>query len=458
MLTVRDFIKASQGRLIRQGPECFNGVSTDSRTIQQGELFVALKGENFDGHRFYKEAMQKGGGAVINHDALCAEDALPIANYDCKGTLLSVDNTLLSLHRVAGYIRSEFKGPVIGVVGSNGKTTTKELAFSVLSKRFKTLKTPGNNNNHIGLPRAMTFIDKDTECLILEMGTNRPGDIKTLCEIANPDYAIVTNIGYEHLEGFGDLKGVRDAELEILPFAKTLIVNTDDHFLIEGLKGKEQKRLVGYGIYNSQCPVSAKGINHTERGVDFILSIEGKEIKISTSLRGIVNVYNSLAAAAMGFVLNLSLEEIKGGLESFKGAPMRLELIQIKGITILNDCYNANPSSMQDAITELRRLSKGAGRTIAVLGDMFEIGESAIERHKNIGTMLNQQGIDILIGTGTMMDNALNVFKGTATAAADSLKAAEELLKIIKPGDVVLIKGSRAMKMERVTEAIKNAL
>lgn len=458
MLTVSEIISATGGKLIRLGRDEFVGVSTDSRTIQPGEIFIALRGERFDGHDYYKEAMAKGGGAVINHHALCAEDTLPIADSDLSTTLITVDDTLLSLHSIAKHLRENFNGPVFAVVGSNGKTTTKELTYHVLSKSFKTLKTPSNNNNHIGLPRSMTFLTKDTECMVLEMGTNRPGDIRGLCEIARPNHAIITNIGYEHLEGFKDLKGVRDEELEVLRYVHTVIANGDDDFLMDGISRSFNKQVITFGIKNKDCLVRAKDINYSKSGMEFIVTSEGLEVSLKTPLMGVVNVYNCLAAISAGMILNIPSETIKEAIGSFSGITMRLEFIELKGVSIINDCYNANPSSVRAAIRELRAMAKNGAKTIAILGDMLELGAEGLNLHREIGKELTEAGIQYLIATGPMMKEALTTFKGPGLYAVDPETAAKEALKLIKPGDVLLIKGSRAMAMERATEVIRDAL
>ncbi len=461
MLTVREILHCTGGSLIKKGPESFIGVSTDSRTIKAGEIFIALKGEHYDGHSFYKEAMKKGGGALINHDALYAGDALPIADQDLSGTLITVDDTLKALHRIAYYLRHTFSGRVFAIVGSNGKTTTKELLYSILSRQYKVLKTPNNNNNHIGMPRAMTFISPETECLVLELGTNRPGDIKALCEIARPHTAVITNIGLEHLEGLGGLEGVRDEELQIIHYVDTVVANADDGFLMEGIAKSRPSMLITYGINTKNSSVMAKDIVHSLDGVGFRLHYGLYTGYVQTSLYGNMNVYNCLAAAAAALTVNMSLTDVCMAIRSFKGMKMRLEVFKIGDITVLNDCYNANPSSMQEAINELKSLSMVNGkckRTVAVLGDMFEIGDSGEELHRDIGKLLNNAGIEVFIGTGPLMKRALEVFRGKGLWADNPEVAGRELLGVMKPGDIVLIKGSRGMKMERVTEVIKDAL
>ncbi|HIJ59382.1 MAG TPA: UDP-N-acetylmuramoyl-tripeptide--D-alanyl-D-alanine ligase [Nitrospirae bacterium] len=436
----------------------FKCLSTDSRTIQKGEIFLALKGDNFDGHDFVHKAINIGDGAIINQNVLYAQHNVPITDLDFKGTLITVDDTLKALYQIGSLKRQNFKGPVFAVIGSNGKTTTKELTSSVLSQRFKTLKTIGNNNNHIGLPRSLTYMDSDTECLVLEMGTNKPGDIKQLCEIAPPDYAIITNIGFEHLEGFKSIEGVRDAELEVLSFASVVIANKDDKFLMEALNKSEYHKKITYSINDDTADVIAKNIKTSPEGNIFHVYYEGKHIELKTKLFGLVNIYNCLSAITAGLFLGLPFDLIKRGIESYNGMPMRYEFLKIKDRTIINDCYNANPSSMKEAIKELKRISNKNGRTIAVLGDMFEMGDETLNKHIELGRFVNNEEIDILVGTGEMMLYAINEFKGQKFYFKNSLETANFIPTITKPQDIILVKGSRGMKMEKVTEAIKNAL
>ncbi|MCX8070585.1 MAG: UDP-N-acetylmuramoyl-tripeptide--D-alanyl-D-alanine ligase, partial [Thermodesulfovibrionales bacterium] len=451
MLTVNEIIKATNGKLIKLMSEHFEGISTDSRTIKKGEIFLALKGDNFDGHDFFISAMEIGGGAIINHDVLYAQKIVPIADFDYKGTLITVDDSLKALHQIGRYKRECFKGVVFAVIGSNGKTTTKEITASVLSQRFNTHKTTGNNNNHIGLPRSISYMSQETECLVVEMGTNRPGDIKQLCEIVSPDYAIITNIGFEHLEGFKSIEGVRDAELEILPFVKGIIANKDDKFLMEMIDASNNHRVFTYAIEDDNADVTAKNIRLTTQGSEFTVYFRGQRYIFRSKLQGFVNIYNCLAAITAGLFVDMSFEEIARGIENFEGMPMRYEIFEIQSRIIINDCYNANPSSMKEAIRELKRFSDNKKRTLAVLGDMLEMGDESVNKHKELGQFLNNQDIDILIATGEMMTFAFNEFHGEKFYFNNSQNTANFIINFTRPNDIILIKGSRGMKMERVT-------
>ncbi|RPI37145.1 MAG: UDP-N-acetylmuramoyl-tripeptide--D-alanyl-D-alanine ligase, partial [Nitrospiraceae bacterium] len=320
-LRLEDIVQATGGRVLCGNSEEFSGLSIDSRSIREGELFVALKGDHFDGHDYISSALTKGTGALVH---------VSPAELPENKTVILVGNTLAALQGLARYLRSKLAAPVIGVTGTNGKTTTKELISSVFGQRQKVLKTSGNLNNHIGLPLCIGRMDGDEDIMVLEMGSNARGDIRQLCEIALPDFAVVTNVGPAHLEGFGSLEAVRDTDLEVLDYVKTASVNADDSFLLEGIKNYSG-RLLTYGIKNS-ADVFAKDIMLGTRGSGFKLCLPGKrKIAVNLQLSGMFNIYNALAAASTADGLVIGLEDIKNGLESFGGVPMRLEIKEMLG-------------------------------------------------------------------------------------------------------------------------------
>ena len=315
-LKLEDIVQATGGTVLCGKAEKFSGLSIDSRSIREGELFVALKGEHFDGHDFIDAALTSGSGSLVQ---------FPPAELPVDKTLILVKDTLAALQALARYLRSVMNPPVIGVTGTNGKTTTKELISSVFGQRQKVLKTTGNLNNHIGLPLCIARMDGDEDIMVLEMGSNHRGDIKQLCEIALPDFCVVTNVGPAHIEGFGSLEAIRDTDLEILAYAKAASVNADDAFLLEGIKNYSG-RLITYGMKNT-ADVFAKDIMLGTRGSGFKLCFSDKrKIAVNLQLSGRVNVYNALAAASVANALGVGLDDIKNGLESFGGVPMRLEI------------------------------------------------------------------------------------------------------------------------------------
>lgn len=464
MLSARQILEATRGSIITGGSAkprtavqlfediFFPGVSIDSRTIRPGELFLALKGDRFDGHDFIQNALRLGAGAVISRAfaTISSGEGNP-AESTILGrgkSLILVDDTLAALHDLARSIRKQFGGSVVAVAGSNGKTTTKELLASILGVRLNVLKTPGNLNNHIGMPLSITQVQENSGVMVLEMGTNRPGDINDLCAIALPDVGVITNIGQEHLEGFGSLTAVRDSELELLSCVKKIIVNADDEFLMEGVKERYGGSLIHFGVRERTAEIIAEDIELSDRTTKFTLRCGRSRIVIQSGLSGLFNVYNSLAAAAAAYALGFEPDDIKKGLESFKGVPMRLEVFTHDGVTYINDSYNANPSSMEESVRELVRRTNGGRRAIAVLGDMLELGEYSTDAHVKLGRWLSALPVDIFIGAGALMSLAVDVFPGKGVAVGNAKDAGTELEKLVREGDVVLVKGSRGMRME----------
>lgn len=456
MLDLKDIVKATGGRIVCNGVTTFSAISIDSRTIKRGEIFVALKGERFDGHDFLAEALRIGDGAIVNSNFIV--DA-SLANK----TILSVNDTLRAIQDLAIYIRRRLHIPVIGVVGSNGKTTTKELISSILSTKLRVLKTLKNLNNHIGMPLCMINYKETPDVMVLEMGTNKPGDINELCDIAFPNIGVITNIGYEHMAGFGSLRNVRDSEMEIVPYLKKLAVNGDDDFLIDGVKdylygNRKTLEVIRFGINKKDLDVTARDIEISDEGSRFLLHAGGDSVEIKLRIPGLLNVYNSIAAASVALLVGFGLDDIKAGLESFDGVDMRLEIKKFGGITYLNDVYNANPSSMEGSINELIRILENKRqdykRAIVVLGDMLELGDLGIYEHMKLGRRLSKMPIDVFIGVGSLMAFAVKEFNRYGLSVITAEEAAEELLKILMPKDIVLIKGSRGMRMEKVLESI----
>lgn len=451
-LTVDEITGATGGRLISgSGSAVFTGVSIDSRTINEGDLFVALKGQRFDGHKFVADAMRKAGGAVVSAPVNVVADG--------KAVLL-VDDTLKALQDMARFVRRKERLTVVGVTGTNGKTTTKELIASILGMDHRVMKTSGNLNNHIGLPLSLLRISEGDEFAVLEMGASTKGDIKQLCDIASPECGVITNIGPGHLEGFGSMEGVRSGKLELFDSVGTICVNGDDGFLMEGVlqrSGEDTPRIISFGI-TAVADVRAEDIVLEERRSVFVLCLaSGKRAEIALNIGGRFNIYNALAAAAACDELGTGIAHIKKGIESFGGVPMRLETREAFGATVISDVYNANPASMEEAVKELVRLRKK--RAIAVLGDMLELGRYAEEQHRRLGRWMSKLPVDFFIAVGPMMTKAAEEFsasngahKRRAVIVADPSEARRVVLDTCSEGDVVLIKGSRGMHMEEVLE------
>ena len=440
VLTVEDIIAATGGKIVCMNAGSFRGICIDSRKIQEGELFIALKGERFDGHDFLPQALEQGSGALVH-----SQQTTPRSGK----TIIEVRDTLKALQDIARFSRTRKDIPVVAVTGSNGKTTTKELTASILGTQYKVLKNTGNLNNHIGLPLSLTKIRDEDQIIVLEMGASAPGEIRELCGIAIPDYGILTNISRAHLEGFHDMQTVRKTKLELLETVRVAIVNADDRFLMEGIHLSGFKgAILRYGI-ESPADIRATNITLHEQGTAFQLhSGENQFIEVSACISGMFNIYNLLAAASIGYLFHIDPENIRKAIASFTGVPMRLEFREFNGIKIISDMYNANPASMEAAVRELARIRKG--RSIAVLGDMLELGSYEEEAHRELGRFMSGLPIDIFIAVGTRMAFAASEFRGSVYMLGSAEEAGTFLRDVWKTGDTVLIKGSRGMGMERV--------
>lgn len=440
VLTVDDIITATDGEMISRNAESITGICIDSRKVQGGELFIALKGERFDGHAFVSQALEKAAGALVHTPGI---PTVP------GKTIILVRDTLRALQDIARFIRSRRVLPVVAVTGSNGKTTTKELIAAILGTEYRVLKNAGNLNNHIGLPLSLTKLSDEDQLIVLEMGASGPGEIRALCEVARPDYGVLTNIGSAHLEGFKDIETVRAAKLELLETAGVAVVNADDRFLMEGVQQSGFGGSVkSYGI-TSPSDVRATDITLHDRGSDFRIHFEETHsVAVSAPLSGMFNIYNILAAASIGYLFGIEPARMKGAIEAFTGVPMRMEIREVNGVKIISDVYNANPESMEAALRELRRIGKR--RLIAVLGDMLELGSYEEEAHRQVGRIMSDLSVDILIAVGPSMALAASEFRGRSYRVGSAEEAGALLKTLWETGDTVLMKGSRGMHMERV--------
>jgi UDP-N-acetylmuramoyl-tripeptide--D-alanyl-D-alanine ligase len=443
VLTVTDIIAATGGKVVRMTPDSFTGISIDSRKIVEGELFIALRGSRFDGHDFLGEALKTGAGAIVS---------LQTGDFPEDKTIIHVKDTLKALQDIAHFMRLKRGIPVICITGSNGKTTTKELTASVLSTAYRVLKNTGNLNNSIGLPLSLTKISGEDDVVVLEMGASASGEIRELCAIAVPNYGILTNVSPSHLEGFGDLATVRKTKLEILDTVNIAVVNADDLFMMEGIRESGFKgMIVRYGIEN-QAEIFATGIRLHEKGSSFIIHTpEGKAVEVSPKISGMFNIYNVLAAVAVGYLFHIDPADMKEPIDSFEGVPMRLEFRDWEGARVISDVYNANPASMEEALKELVRTRRK--RAVAILGDMLELGPYEEEAHRKIGRLLSELPVEIFVAVGPRMAFAASEFKGVVYTLPSASEAGRLLREIRREGDTILIKGSRGMHMEKVLEA-----
>jgi len=453
-LTVDELIRQVKGELDNPKAEFlqreFRGVSIDSRMVTPGNLFVALTGENQDGHDFVSEAVTKKAAAVlVQKDRSQKIDLGRITQVP----VIQVNDTRIALQELAYNYRRKFDLPVIGITGSNGKTTTKEMIAHVLETKYRVLKSQKSFNTLIGVPLTIFELSSQTEILVLELGTSQFGEIYKLAELAQPNLAVFLNIAPAHLENFGSLENVAKAKFELLeklPADKPVFMNLDDRILCQRA-AIEKHKVISYAIDN---PADYQALDVIISGNGH-LDFKVKQNSLRLNLLGRHNVYNALAAYAIGDYFKLSPQKISQALQDYHPAHLRMEIQEIRGAKIINDSYNANPASMLAALEALA-VSRTSGRRIAVLGDMLELGKKSAELHQEVGQKIPQLKIDLLITVGEQAENlARGAVKNGMPAGAirsleDKKRAAQYLLSLIKPGDTVLLKGSRGMKMEEI--------
>ncbi len=429
-----------------QGPDrSFTGVNTDTRSIREGELFFALQGPNFDGHDYVAIAQKKGAaGAVVSSR---------VSNSLAQ---ITVDDTRLALGRFGAAWRGNMQVRVVGITGSNGKTTLKELVAACLSAKAPTLATQGNLNNDIGMPLMLARIEDHHEFAVLEMGANHAGEIAYLVSLANPDVVVITNAGAAHLEGFGSIKGVAHAKGEILQNddrPDVAVLNADDDYFDYWRSLVSDVSMLSFG-FSETADIRASEIVTTASGSRFMLHLPTESMPVSLQLSGIHNVRNACAAAAVATALDIEAETIRYALESVSPVGGRLQpLAGINGCALFDDSYNANPLSVVAAAEFLSGL---AGEGWLVLGDMKELGDDAEELHREVGASARACGIDRLFAFGDLARNYVEGF-GEGATWYGSLDALLADLERARESVNVLVKGSRSMRMERIVAAMRAA-
>ncbi|MEI7637926.1 MAG: UDP-N-acetylmuramoyl-tripeptide--D-alanyl-D-alanine ligase [Syntrophus sp. (in: bacteria)] len=457
MFSIHDVLAATggtlQGGLLRDGI-LFEGVSTDSRQCSSGNLFVALQGETFDGHHYLDQAIQKGAaGLLIHRRTEKTPQDLPV---------ILVRHTLMALGDLAHFWRQKFSPTILAITGSSGKTTTKEMAAAILGRGRKILKTEGNYNNLIGLPLTLFNLKHDNTTAILELGTNQRGEIARLTKIAAPEIGLITNIGPAHLEGFADLTGVAEEKKDLflnMPPEGTIIINHDDPFLRRS-GDSWTGRCVYFGLKEG-ADVGAEKITYRHaQGTSFTLRIGEEHQEVIMPIAGEHQVMNALAAAASAWAAGVTIADIGQGLTNFSPVPGRMEVLPLKnGTFVINDTYNANPSSVGAALKTLKTL-KGRGRSVVVLGDMLELGDQEELWHQEIGGLLADTGVDRVYLRGRLAGaTAAGASKQGLPASSVILREDPEaitsdIISYAKDGDWILVKGSRRMKMEAIVEMI----
>lgn len=453
-LSIREIASAMRGSVIQGDPAAFfSSVATDTRKMRSGDLFFALAGERYDAHCFLSQAAAAGAGGLV----VSRPDGLPPAL-----PVVLVENTLTALQSLAAYNRQRSEVNLVGVTGSTGKTTTKDMIASVLGVRLHTLKSEGNFNNEIGLPLTLLELDENYEAAVVEMGMRGPGQIHSLCEIARPKAAVITNINETHLELLGTVSNTAAAKGEILehvPAGGFAVLNAESPF-IQREAGRCRGKVLYYGI-NQPAEIRGENIRAVGPGSRFDAVIGGKNHTFYLPVPGRHNIMNALAAIGVGLELGLTVEEIARGLAAVTLSGMRLEVIEGDSLTIINDAYNASPASTRAALSVLKDISTGR-RSVAVLGDMLELGTRAREGHREVGETAAALGLDYLIAVGELaghiaagaLDAGFPMERVSRCAAQD--RAVEILEGLLQEGDVVLVKGSRGMRMERFVQYLLN--
>ncbi|WP_282136691.1 UDP-N-acetylmuramoyl-tripeptide--D-alanyl-D-alanine ligase [Seonamhaeicola maritimus] len=409
-----------------------NSVNTDTRKIKLGDMFFALKGDNFNGNKYAEQAIEKGAKYALVDEA----------KFATQPNIILVENVLESLQNLASFHKVYLNIPIIALTGSNGKTTTKELINTVLAEKFKTIATKGNLNNHIGVPLTLLSMSKDTEIGVVEMGANHLKEIEFLCDIAKPDYGYITNFGKAHLEGFGGIEGVIKGKSEmyahLMKNDKIIFINADDHIQVEKTKNAQT-----FSFGNNQSDVSISLIDAQP-----YVQVSYNNLIIESNLIGTYNFSNIAAAIAIGNYFKVNDPAIKTAIETYTPTNNRSQIINKGNNKIILDAYNANPTSMKAA---LLNFEKQAGSKIAILGDMFELGNDAEVEHQNIVDLATSLNIDQLLFVGeNFFKTSINASKALKFKSFDGFKINFDISQIVN--STLLIKGSRGMALERVLD------
>ena len=416
------------------------GWSTDTRTVGPGDLFFALRGPNFDGNAFIDEALAKGAAGAI-------------ANISNDARVLVVPDTLAALQKIAGWARTTWANPVIGVTGSAGKTSTKDIIAAMLSVRMPVGKTIGNLNNHVGVPLSLLRLPRESQVAVIELAMNHAGEIRDLCAIAKPNIGVVTNVGHAHMESFASIEGVAAAKRELvesLPSDGIAVLNADDP-LVSQFGRAHRGKTITFGL-DETADVRARQVELTGEGLHFRVD----EVSFESPLAGRHNLMNLLAGIAVAGLFGITPRELTEVVRNFKPGTMRGERLVHNGVLILNDCYNSNPDAARAMIDALR--DTPAKRRIAVLGEMLELGRWAEALHREVGSYVASSGIDVLVGIRGEARHLVDAAReaGHAVDAAvffnDPVEAGDQLRRIAQPGDAILFKGSRGTHVERALE------
>lgn len=459
-LKIEDIIQVTKGKLVvgNLKDECEN-FAKDTRIIKPKDTYIGIKGETFDGSKFWKQALENGASTVIVENIEFSNEDLK--KYKDKNIIL-VKNTIEALYKIAKRKRELYgkNFPLIGITGSVGKTSTKDIIANVVSQKYLTLKTEGNNNNNIGLPFTILNL-REHEAAVIEMGMNHFNEISILTEIAKPTISVITNIGTSHIGNLGSRENILKAKLEILEGMdnKILVINNDNDLLNDFNKKNKEIKIYTYGIDNNST-VMAKDIVLNENGSEFLCILNQKEFKVKVPIGGIHFIYNAMCAAIIGNLLGLSIKQIQSGIETFELTKKRMDIIELENrVKIINDAYNASFESMQASLKYLSTFKNL--RKIAVLGDMFELGDYSKELHEKVGKEIFNNDIDILICCG---ENAIHIAEKAKECGMneqnvyyfkDKTKITNFIKNIWKEKDVILFKASNGMRFFDLVENLK---
>lgn len=458
-LSIKQIIEVTKGELIQGDVDkiCKN-FSKDTRTIQKGDTYIALKGEKFDGNLFWKQALEKGADCVIVSEI--SYEPKDLETYSNK-TIIKVKDTLEALYEIAKLKRSLYSIPVIAITGSVGKTSTKDMVANVVSQKYKTLKTIGNYNNNIGLPFTILKL-QDEEAMVLEMGMNHFGEISLLTSIAKPDICVITNIGTSHIGNLGSRENILKAKLEILEGAEnpTIIINNDNDLLHKWQEENKSKRnIITYGI-QEPSNINATNINLRGDTSEFTCQLQKDNIKIKVPVGGEHFILNSLCAISVGKALGIENNKIIKGIEEFELTKKRMDITNLaNGVKIINDAYNASLESMQASLKYLSEFTNH--RKIAILGDMLELGDYSQKLHEQVGEAVYQNKIDILISSGKEAKHIVKQAKelGMSENNIYYFETKQEIIKqlkaMTKEGDVILFKASNGAKFFELAEEMQ---
>lgn len=466
-LEIKDILKATGGELL-QGPEggAVKGVSTDTRTLNEGEIFFALRGPRFDGNAFIAEAARRGASGAVTDKKM--------SDMPASLNVIFVEDALGALGDLAQYVRAARRIPLVAIGGSSGKTTTKEMTASILGTSRKVLKTEGNRNNTVGLPLTLFGLNSVHDVAVVELGISEHGEMTRLVEICRPDVAVITNIGSGHLETLGTVEGVMEAKKELftsLGPEAVRVVNLDDPLVVrisrESEAGAPGVEMITFGS-SEGADVRIVKVEYGPGADTFNVEydLQGERVTVSYHSPLVSNAHNGAAAIAAALPLGASREDILEGLNSYRPPRGRMESIHAGGLTVLDDTYNANPDSMAAALETLARLtanmgSGGAGRAVAVLGDMLELGDISDVAHREVGRMAGKCGVKVLVTVGEWAEAveqgalAGGMKKESVVCLKDKERVLSALGEVLTEGDVVLVKGSRGAGMEEIVEGLR---